>query len=938
MKTITLLLAGTLLALPFGTRAAQYYQGTTLSWGIDSGTYVSTLAVPDSGEVTGISLRIHQCNLPVGDLENIAIQLLSPDGTSIYLFDGTSSQLNGPSLFSTNFTQDAAESITEGQSPYTGDFRPAQTLENFLGKEMNGTWQLAVTEIARGNDGSLTGWTLYINEPPPPHTPTPVPTPTPGTCYEAEGNPFAWERGGMWFDRTSVPVRGRVEDVTVEVSLLCGNDLSETGIYLYSPEGKAVALYKLVSLWGKGLAGTVFDDSAEIPIANGIQPYVGHYRPVESLSSFQGDWATGTWTLGIFSANDEAGGSVSEWRLNCCYWVPPTPTPSTTPSTTPVPSATPTRTPAGYKTPRPTRTPTPAPSPSPLPYCVYYPGVPVDVYPQDVEISSKYVSDNRKVASVAVTIGELTTEDEANLGEVGIYLYSPWTDDPVPMFELEDLSGNALYGTHFDDDAENSIAEGTAPYPGRWHPIGNLSTFAGQTIAGTWKLLVANGENECETGDCKVRVTSWGLQICAAPSPTPIDMPTPIPTPGTCIEFAGPSFSIEGGTVSDGTLTVVQEGKIRDIILSLEGSTSNDLSELTAYLISPENTTLTLFEMGNISGNALYRTQLGDSAFTLLKDGSAPYIGLYRPLQPFSRLDAESMTGEWTLAIYNSREVSSGQIEEWSLNICWVPPSPTPTPQPSPTPEAGVPEWISRASGDYNGDGTSDIGYFRPSLKLWSIRDVGTDFFGAGNDLVVSGDYDGDGTSEMAVFRPASGLWIIRPLTRFYFGRSGDLPVPRDYDGDGFCDPAVFREEEALWIIQGQTRFYFGQADDQPVPGDWDGDGTAEAAIRRPSPSFWKIDGVTKFYFGLPEDYAFPAAYAGAETLPAVFRPSRLLWIIRGLTRFYFGKGGDGPVPADYQGDGTADPAFFRGSQGLWKIRGLSSIYWGKSGDIPVTR
>ncbi len=43
---------------------------------------------------------------------------------------------------------------------------------------------------------------------------------------------------------------------------------------------------------------------------------------------------------------------------------------------------------------------------------------------------------------------------------------------------------------------------------------------------------------------------------------------------------------------------------------------------------------------------------------------------------------------------------------------------------------------------------------------------------------IVSGDYDGDGVSDIAIFRPSSGLWAIRGISRLYLsGR--DLLVRR---------------------------------------------------------------------------------------------------------------------------------------------------------------
>ena len=120
---------------------------------------------------------------------------------------------------------------------------------------------------------------------------------------------------------------------------------------------------------------------------------------------------------------------------------------------------------------------------------------------------------------------------------------------------------------------------------------------------------------------------------------------------------------------------------------------------------------------------------------------------------------------------------------------------------------------------DFNGDGTSDIGLFRPSSGLWAVRDLTRLYFGDSEDMIVPGDYDGDGTTEPGIFRNSSGLWAIRGLTRIYFGASGDTPLPGDYDGDGTSAPGIFRPSSGLWAIRDLTRVYFGERGDIPAAG-----------------------------------------------------------------------------------------------------------------------
>ncbi len=268
----------------------------------------------------------------------------------------------------------------------------------------------------------------------------------------------------------------------------------------------------------------------------------------------------------------------------------------------------------------------------------------------------------------------------------------------------------------------------------------------------------------------------------------------------------------------------------------------------------------------------------------------------------------------------------------YDFSLCNIaqgtPPTPTPTP----------PQFIID-SGDYNGDGTSEIAVFRQSSGLWSVRDLTCNYFGASADLPVSGDYDGDGTADIAVFRPASGLWSIRGVSRIYYGSVSDIPVPGDYNGDGTCDTGIFRPASGLWAIRVVTRIYYGSASDIPIPGDYDGDGTKDIAIFRSATGLWAGPGFPRIYFGGSGDQPVPGDYDGDGSWePGIFHPTSGLWAIYGLGRLYYGSAIDQPVPADYDGDLIDDIGIFRSSSGLWGIRNISRAYFGSSGDIPVTR
>ncbi|MEA1927270.1 MAG: DUF1566 domain-containing protein, partial [Candidatus Auribacterota bacterium] len=259
-----------------------------------------------------------------------------------------------------------------------------------------------------------------------------------------------------------------------------------------------------------------------------------------------------------------------------------------------------------------------------------------------------------------------------------------------------------------------------------------------------------------------------------------------------------------------------------------------------------------------------------------------------------------------------------------------------PGPRPSPTPDY---DHMVFGSGDYNGDGISDIAIFRGTSGLWAVRGVTRTYFGSGSDIPAPGDYNGDGTADVGIFRAESGLWAIRGVTRTYFGSSSDTPIPGDYNGDGKCDTAIFRAGSGLWAIKGVTRVYFGGSADQPVPGDYNGDNTVDLAIFRSSSGLWALRSLSRIYFGGSQDMAIPGNYNTAPGWEVgIFRSASGLWAIRNATRTYFGSGSDLPVPADYTGNTMDDIGIFRSSSGLWAIKSVSRVYFGSGSDTPVTR
>ena len=281
-----------------------------------------------------------------------------------------------------------------------------------------------------------------------------------------------------------------------------------------------------------------------------------------------------------------------------------------------------------------------------------------------------------------------------------------------------------------------------------------------------------------------------------------------------------------------------------------------------------------------------------------------------------------------------------------------------------------LPNLLRRASRkapfDFDGDGKTDVGIFRPSDGSWwylrSSDNASRVFrFGDSSDNLAPGDFTGDGKADIAVFRASSGTWFIQrsednSFFSFPFGAAGDIAAPADYDGDGKTDAAVFRPSSGTWFIlnsggSGTSIVNFGSPEDKPVTADYDGDGKSDIAIFRPSDgSWWYLQSSDQqfkvFRFGVSTDKPVPGDYTGdGKADIAVFRPATGEWFVQrsednSYFSFTWGQSGDIPAPGDYDGDGKTDAAILRPTGSTWYINQTSSgvgiVPFGSDGDRPI--
>jgi len=134
--------------------------------------------------------------------------------------------------------------------------------------------------------------------------------------------------------------------------------------------------------------------------------------------------------------------------------------------------------------------------------------------------------------------------------------------------------------------------------------------------------------------------------------------------------------------------------------------------------------------------------------------------------------------------------------------------------------------------GDFNGDGLSDMVVFNPETGDWKAaecsRTGGYEFKKYGNKFKgykgtekikwfkgnVSGDYNGDGRSDIAFYLPETKEFFVAEHDGkiFNFVKYGELSeylpdifacewFPGDYDGNGLSDALLYNEPDGSWIL-----------------------------------------------------------------------------------------------------------------------------------------
>lgn len=104
-------------------------------------------------------------------------------------------------------------------------------------------------------------------------------------------------------------------NVTIDIAHTWVSDLT---ISLESPAGTVVVLTSENGGSGSDYSVTVFDDDATTSITAGVPPFNGTFKPEEALSAFNGESVQGDWVLTVVDAFFLDGGFINEFTLDFC--------------------------------------------------------------------------------------------------------------------------------------------------------------------------------------------------------------------------------------------------------------------------------------------------------------------------------------------------------------------------------------------------------------------------------------------------------------------------------------------------------------------------------------------------------------------------------------------------------------------------------------------
>ena len=170
--------------------------------------------------------------------------------------------------------------------------------------------------------------------------------------------------------------------------------------------------------------------------------------------------------------------------------------------------------------------------------------------------------------------------------------------------------------------------------------------------------------------------------------------------------------------------------------------------------------------------------------------------------------------------------------------------------------DAGLPDVLNQTVGSFKNippaqpRDTFDVRVMKKSAQGQTRADVIDHVFqyGSENDIPITGDFNGDGITNIGLYRRGTwyldidgdGRWSETDTYIENFGSALDLPVVGDFNGDGIDQLGIYNAGTWRLDSDGNRRLddtdevrHLGGIADKPVVGDFDGDGIDEIAVYR---------------------------------------------------------------------------------------------------------
>ena len=142
-----------------GESSGSSYNAITSSYSVPSNstsgtTTISSIPIP-SGVISDVKVLLsveHTCT------KDLSAMLTSPNGTTVSLFDLSGMVVCSSNIDTTTFDDEGTLLLDQGNSPFSGTYKPIDSLSNFDGENPAGVWNLTIVDDTVGDSGKLTDW------------------------------------------------------------------------------------------------------------------------------------------------------------------------------------------------------------------------------------------------------------------------------------------------------------------------------------------------------------------------------------------------------------------------------------------------------------------------------------------------------------------------------------------------------------------------------------------------------------------------------------------------------------------------------------------------------------------------------------------------------------------------------------------------------------